>query len=292
MRVAFAPQRLIPNRDLPYPIEPQEWHFKQSIDYSLTFNRAILDYASRNRENLLFNIYKMGQRSIQRGSGDYWTPAPSRINALPEGGGRGGNPAAEQAALAALHKPELRDPRAFIIPSNQRDFPTAVKFINALREVNVTVHRATREFQANGKSYPAGSFVVFTNQAFRPHVLDMFEPQDHPNVIPYPGGPPTPPYDNAGYTLAYQMGVQFDRILDEFSGPFEKVSGLQKPVPGKVTGSGTAGYVIGHAPNDSFTAINRLLAAGEDVAWIRDGDRAGAVYVTAKPSTRAAVDRL
>src|SRR3954462_7530400 len=91
MRVAFAPQRLIPNRDLPYPIEPQEWHFKQSIDYPLTFNRAILDYASRNRENLLFNIYKMGQRSIQRGSGDYWTPAPSRINALPDAGGRGAN---------------------------------------------------------------------------------------------------------------------------------------------------------------------------------------------------------
>src|SRR4051794_8502876 len=161
MRVAFAPQRLIPNRDLPYPIEPQEWHFKQSIDYSLTFNRAILDYASRNRENLLFNIYKMGQRSIERGSGDYCTPAPSRINALPDGGGLGGNPAAEQAALAALPKPELRDQRAYINPSNQRDFPKPVQFINALGEVNVPVPRGTREFQATGKSYPAGSFVVF-----------------------------------------------------------------------------------------------------------------------------------
>jgi hypothetical protein len=73
MRIPFTPQRLLPSRDLPYPIEPQEWHFKQSMDYSLTFNRAILDYASRNRENLLFNIYRMGQRSIERGSRDYWT---------------------------------------------------------------------------------------------------------------------------------------------------------------------------------------------------------------------------
>ena len=203
MRIRFTPQRLLPTRDLPYPIEPQDWHFKQSIDYSLTFNRAILDYASRNRENLLFNIYRMGRRSIDRGSRDYWTPSPSRINAAPD--------------LQSLRRPELRDPRAFVIPSDQRDFPTAVKFVNALREVNVTVHRATADFTVKDKPYPAGSFVVFTNQAFRPHVMDMFEPQDHPNVIPYPGAPPTPPYDNAGWTLAFQMGVTFDRVLDGFT---------------------------------------------------------------------------
>ena len=54
--------------------------------------------------------------------------------------------------------------------------------------------------------------MVKAAQPFRPHVLDMFEPQDHPDDIPYPGGPPTRPYDNAGWTLAYQMGVKFDRI--------------------------------------------------------------------------------
>ena len=96
----------------------------------------------------------------------------------------------------------------------------------------------------------------------------MFEPQDHPDDIPYPGGPPTRPYDNAGWTLAYQMGVKFDRVLEGFDGPFEKVSGLQKPAPGKVTGTAAAGYLLSHAANDSFTAINRLLAAGEEVAWL------------------------
>ena len=42
----------------------------------------------------------------------------------------------------------------------------------------------------------------------------MFEPQDHPNDFQYPGGPPIPPYDNAGWTLAFQMGLKFDRVLD------------------------------------------------------------------------------
>ena len=67
--------------------------------------------------------------------------------------------------------------------------------MNALLKTGITVLRSTAEFQVAGKSYPAGSFVVKTAQAFRPHVLDMFEPQDHPNDVRYPGGPPIPPYD-------------------------------------------------------------------------------------------------
>ena len=268
MRVPLVPQRQIPNRDLPYPIAPQAWHFKQSIDYSLSFNRGVLDYASRNRENVLFNIYRMGQRSIEHGSGDYWTPSPSRINAIGELGGRGGSPDAEMAAWASLRKPELRDPRAFIIPSDQRDFPTAVKFINALREVNVAVQRATKPFTVNGKTYPGDSFVVFTNQAFRPHVMDMFEPQDHPNVIPYPGAPPTRPYDNAGWTLAFQMGVRVDRILEPFTGPFEKVTDWNvKPPAGRVSPGAATGYSFSRDCNDAVIAVNRLLAAGDQVSY-------------------------
>src|SRR5437867_6636676 len=46
------------------------WHFRQSIDYSLTMNRAVLDFASRYRETLLYDIYLMGKHSIERGSRD------------------------------------------------------------------------------------------------------------------------------------------------------------------------------------------------------------------------------
>jgi hypothetical protein len=263
MQIPFVASRQIPSRDLPYPIAPQPWRFRQSVDYSMSFNRAVIDYASRNREHLLFNIYRMGQRAIARGSEDTWTPSPSRINAVGEkmGGGRGAGPEASAAAWAELRKPELRDPRGYIIPSNQADFPTAIKFINALREVNVTVHRATKEFAVGGKTYPSGSFVVMTAQAFRPHVLDMFEPQDHPNVIPYPGAPPTPPYDAAGWTLAFQMGVEFDRILEPFTGPFEKVMEWNVPLPPLNIATG-ASNAFDRRVNDSFTAVNRLLKAG------------------------------
>ena len=248
MRIPFVAQRQIPTRDLPYPIAPQEWKFRQSVEYSISFNRAVIDYAARNREPLLFNIYRMGQRAIQRGNEDTWTPSPTRINAA--------------KSMEDLRKPEHRDPRGFIIPADQPDFPTAIKFINALREVNVTVHRATKEFSVGGKKYPAGSFAVFTAQAFRPHVMDMFEPQDHPNVFPVPGGPPTPPYDNAGWTLAFQMGVQFDRIMEPLSGPFEKVTAWNLPVAVPTL---TGAKPLDRRVNDSVVAVNRTLKAGGTV---------------------------
>ena len=133
----------------------------------------------------------------------------------------------------------------------------------------MTVLRASAPFTVAGKSYPANSYVVKTAQAFRPHVLDMFEPQDHPDDIPYPGGPPTPPYDSTGYTLAYTMGVRFDRVLDDFNGPFVKIADLTTPPAGTIgAAAAPAGYYFTHEANDSFIVVNRLLKAGEEVSWL------------------------
>jgi hypothetical protein len=199
-----------------------------------------------------------------------------------------------------LHAPDKRDPRGYIIPSDQADFLTATKFINTLIKNGITIHRATTAFTVAGKSYPPGSYVVKTAQAFRPHILDMFEPQDHPDDIPYPGGPPTPPYDNAGYTLAYQMGVVFDRILDGFDGPFEKLSGLVRPHSGSITGAANpAGFLLDHQLNDAIVAENRLLATGEEVYWLKQPINSGAknygpgtIFISAKPSTLSKLQKL
>lgn len=305
MEIPFVPNRMQRQGDYPFPIMPQKWHFRQSVEYSITANRAVLDVASRYREVFLFNIWRMGRNSIERGSKDTWNDTPSRVEKIraaiardrtvqgsPDAGRR--SAAAGPGSLVApakyyemLREPAARDPRGYILPATQRDFPTAVKFINALIKNGVTVHRATRDFTVHGKQYPAGSYVVMAAQAFRPHVLDMFEPQDHPNDFQYPGGPPIPPYDNAGYTLAYQMGVEFDRILDGFEGPFEKVSGLQKPPAGHVDPS-TSGWTLSHNWNDSFIAVNRLLKAGEDVHWMMDS---GGFYIAPKTGTKALLDR-
>ena len=100
----------------------------------------------------------------------------------------------------------------------------------------------------------------------------MFEPQDHPNDFPYPGGPPNRPYDTTGWTLAFQMGVHFDRYTEPFTGPFAPIkTDLAVPVPGTIAGvSGTpAGYLVSHEYNDTYTLTNRLLKANQPVYWLK-----------------------
>ena len=251
MNLAAVPDRQVPTADLPMPIAPQRWHFRQAIQYSMTANRAVLDFASRSRETLLANAYAMARHAIAEGSRDSWMRAPA-------GGDRA-----------------LRAPRAYVIPSTQADFPTATKFVDALLKAGVTIHRARSPFRANGTSYAAGSYVVKTAQPFRAHVLDMFEPQHYPDD--------QAPYDIAGWTLALQMGVKFERILDALDGPFERIDVVEPP-RSAIRGDGHAGYFLSHHQNDSAVAVNRLLRAGAPVYWLGDRsiaseDRTGSIYV-------------
>ncbi len=297
IEIPFIPGRQLPSNDLPLPVHPGVWHFRQSIDYSLTANRAVLDYASRNREHLLFNIWKMGTNSIERGSRDSWTVRPTWITEAAESASeRGGTEAFERF----LRDPAKRDARGYVIPADQPDFLTATKFVNALLKTGVEVHRATEAFEVAGKQYPAGSYVVLTAQAFRPHVLDMFEPQDHPDDFAYPGGPPIPPYDNTGWTLAFQMDVRFDRILDSFEGPFEEIGWRAEVPAGAVVGRPeAAAYLLRRDAKDAALAVNRLLAEGEQVHWMleeftADGQAwpAGTFVISSGPSASSAVSEL
>ena len=294
IEIPFLPNRQLTHGDLPLPVTPGRWHFRQSVDYSQTANRAVLDYASRNREHLLFNIWRMGMNSIERGSRDSWTVLPSWIDRVAEEvGGRGSQEEYEKY----LRDPDKRDARGYILPADQRGFATATRFVNALLKGGVKVHRAVADFNVAGKDYPAGSYVVTAAQAFRPHVIDMFEPQNHPDDFQYPGGPPIAPYDNAGWTLALQMGVEFDRILDGFSGPFEEIEWLAEPMAGVVAGiESPVGYVVDHV-NAAFTAVNRVLAGGGQVFWIEGTLDAegmslgpGAFYIPAASVTRSQVE--
>ncbi len=310
----------LPRGDYTFPIAPQKWHFRQSVEYSITANRAVIDTASKHREDFLLNAYRMGRNSIDRGSRDHWTITPKEIAEAQAAfeKERGDRPQENRDEILSEEAPrrpergqpvkfyemmrtaERRDPRGFIIPSDQPDFLTATKFVNALIKTGVRVQLARSDFQVQGQTYRAGSYVVKTDQAFRPHVLDMFEPQDHPNDFRYPGGPPIPPYDSAGWTLAYQMGVKFDRILDGFDGPFEKIKAFAKIYPGKVvTTPNSAGYLLSHRVNDSFIATNRLLKDNEEVYWIKQTFNAqgktydpGTIFIPAKPTTLAKLQKM
>ncbi len=277
--IPLVPSRLLPNGDTPNPVLPQTWYFRQSIDYSVSLNYAVMNFAARNSDQVLYNIYRMGRNSIEKGSKDTWSFSPTKIDAInqsyadaqasarQQGGQQGsgqrfGGRMPIKHLEDVIHNAEYRDPRGYIIPSDQIDFPTAVKFLNSLIRTGVLVQKATADFTVAGKSYKKGSYIVKTDQAFRPHVLDMFEPQDHPNDFQYEGGPPIPPYDAAGWTPAFLMNVKFDRFQDDFSGPFEKLPhGQLLSVPDSQLPNGRY-YVLSAKANDSYTVANALLKAG------------------------------
>jgi hypothetical protein len=321
--IPVVPERLIPSSGTPFPVMPQAWHFRQSIDYSVSLNYAVLNYASRNSDELLYNMYQMGKNSITRGSEDYWTLSPKRADAITAaakagapprdttaGGGRGGRGSAAGAFTVGgarngniamkyfdtiLRNPALRDPRGYIIPADQADLGTVVRFINTCLRSGLVVQKATASFTVDGKTYPAGSYVLKAAQAFRPEVLDRFEPQDHPNDFLYPGGPPIRPYDMTGWTLAYQMGIKFDRILDDFNSPFKRIpyGEMQAFVPEAAPSVTSAGYMVSGLANNSFIAINDLFNAGAEVYRTKTAEGsypAGTFYVAYSPKTKTVLD--
>jgi len=274
-KIPLVPNRLIPNSATPYPIEPQSWYFKNSIDYSVSLNYAVLNYASRYKDELLYNIYTMGKHSIEAGSKDSWTKSPKKVELLADifkadkKESKSDTLPVEYFNKVYKNK-DLRDPRGYIVTANQTTTVTA--FINILINSGIQVQKATSNFSVAGKEYPAGSYIVKTNQAFRPHVLDMFEPQDHPNDFQYPGGPPVRPYDAAGWTPAFTMGIQFDRILDDFKGPFENIAYGDVQLPkGEIRNvNNNIGYTFSTKDNAAYIAVNDLLKQGATVFKNKD----------------------
>src|SRR5690606_17296625 len=112
-----------PNNATPYPVTPRPWHFADAIDYSVSLNYAILDYASRFGDELLYNRYKMGHNAIERGNRDHWTAKPRYIHQIEtdyeaaiaadeaEGQTRRGRNIPTSYYDAVFDDPALRDPR-------------------------------------------------------------------------------------------------------------------------------------------------------------------------------------
>jgi hypothetical protein len=261
-QIPLVPSRLIPNSATPYPITPRKWYFKNSIDYSLSLNYAVLNYATRYREELLLNIFKMGKKSIDLGSKDAWIMSPNKAEKLMSMSGAQLKSKSDSLFTSIYQNPKTRDARAYIVTSAQSS--SHIDFINILIKSGIRVEKASQAFEVNGKTYPAGTYVVKTNQAFRPHVIDMFEPQDHPNDFQYPGGPPVRPYDSAGWTPAFTMGIQFDRILEDVKVALETIpyGQIQKLTTQLASG---AYYSFPTSDNASFTLVNDLLKAGLEV---------------------------
>ncbi len=165
-------------------------------------------------------------------------------------------------------------PFAYVLPTDQRDPESWSTLGNLLTAGGVDVFRAAEAFSAGGQTYPAGSLVVPMAQPFRAHAKDLLEPQVYTPVAN------RPPYDIAGWTLPYSMGVRADAVNAPFTANLVKVDSVV-PTPGRIEGAGEI-FVLKNRTNAESRAVAALLAARQAVTLAGDslivrGPRARAI---------------
>jgi hypothetical protein len=226
------------------------WRLADAVRYNIGASMAVLDTSAKYREELLYNRYQAARDNIER-----YRKEP---------------------------------PFAYIIPSKQHDLPTAATLVEKLLINGIEVHQASGPFEANGRQYSAGSWIVLMDQPFAGLVKELFEPQHYPDLRESPNGPPVLPYDVAGWTLPMQMGVEVAAILQPIS--TEQRASLTRlehlvPTAGAVQGTGPV-YTISHHPNAAFKAINEVLAAGGQISFTKaqaatpEGQESGAIVIS------------
>ena len=243
------------------------WRLRDAVEYMETASISVLDYASRYREQVLLNRYRAGLWQIDR-----YSKAP---------------------------------PYAYVIPQQQRDPVAAVELLRRLAFQGVRVSQLSSAATVEGVSYAAGTWVIPMDQEFAETVRQVLDVQQYPDLRESPDGPLEQPYDAAGWTLPFQMGVtvtpltspltkEFRATLTRLgtdlpaagpvtpyetgandTAPFDSAPGVGfdtnstaaaiVPPPGKITGSGTA-LSLDPAQNNTFAALNRAWKLGARVS--------------------------
>ena len=250
------------------PWTPGWWHLRDAVDYMETASLSVIEYASKYKDSLLLDRYKAGRDQIALGMK---TP-----------------------------------PFAYVVPQDQRDPVAAVELLRRLAFGGVRVSQLTGEATIDGVLYPAGTWIVPTDQEFAAVAREVLDVQHYPDMRLYPGGPPERPYDVSGWTLPLQMGLNVAYVKTPIdadvrsrmkvlgplpdihvkpspysssqvdAAPFDSVPGIGfdasasaaaiVPPQGKLTGTGQA-LSLDPAQNNTFRAINRAWKAGGSVQF-------------------------
>ncbi len=240
---------------MPNPWPGGWWRLRDIVEQQKISAWALQDMAARNRETVLRNQYLKSTRQTERGASG--------------------------------------SPDAYVVPATQHDPLTAVKMINTLMLSDVEVQIAESQFRAGDRLYDEGSFVVSLAQPKMGLVRNLLGRTFYPDNdwTRARDGSPLRPYDTATHTMAEIMGVRVDPVDGAVAGDLRV---LEAPIP--VSGSVAPGdrHRLDGRLNDSFRAVNQLLARGAGVERvIEDGGDAsrGDFVVTGDPSVLAAVAR-
>ncbi|MFT5514285.1 MAG: hypothetical protein ACI80V_000391 [Rhodothermales bacterium] len=267
----------------PSPWKGGWWRLGDAVDYMVTASSAVIDYASKYRETILYNRYQSGRDTIER-----YAEGP---------------------------------PYAYFISQNQRDPVAPVEMLRRLAFSGIRISQLTEQATVGGNTFQAGTWVIPMDQEFAELARQVLDVQTYPDLRQFPEGPQDQPYDAAGWTLSYQFGVRVVAATEPLtaavrgamkpvsaettpwsegvtsvaagdgSGPteaepdaatFDSVPGVGfntnavaagiLPPDGQLTGSGSS-YLIDPAANNAFRAVNAALQSGARVSFAKEGGR-------------------
>jgi|GEM_PF-2335654 len=153
----------------PWPWPGGWWTLRDQIDYGKEAIYSLLSLAGERKAFFLRNRYSMAETQISSGLSEA--------------------------------------PFAWVIPSEQPDHATARILVEKLLKNGVEVHESLEEFSAEGRSFPAGSFVVFMSQPYGNFAKALLEIQTYPEGIW--------PYDVTAWTLPIMIGAEAIMINDD-----------------------------------------------------------------------------
>ncbi|MFC1553548.1 M14 family zinc carboxypeptidase [candidate division KSB1 bacterium] len=152
-----------------------------------------------------------------------------------------------------IEKGKNEKPFAYILPADQHDKGAMVYFAETMLKQDTDFFIAKEEFTAEGKTYPEGSLILYLSQPGRQNILGLMMPQNYPDN--------RRPYDITGWTLPMQMGVEYDKIDEEFTVNADPYT-IAEPVIEGITSAEAKTFYIGANSVDHFKAVNRLFKNG------------------------------
>jgi hypothetical protein len=143
--------------------------------------------------------------------------------------------------------------KAFVISKKQNDPAMAAYLVNQLRLQGLEIHQAQ-----------AGEYVILLDQPYRDLAVTLLTKQNYPKEAKFP------PYDDIGWTLGLNYGVDV-KTLDSLKYAVSDLTMLTQDVKyvGEVAGSG-ANYIL------KYKAQNTVLPA---LYWIKSQNKKAKVVV-------------
>ncbi len=235
----------------PHPWKGGTWHLGDIVAYQMAALESMTATVAMDRTQFLSDFYQVSERAVHPAAGPY----------------------------------------AYVVSPEQIDPAMTLRLVDTLHNAGVEIQQASAPFEAGGKSFPAGSYIVALDQPYRAFAKTVLERQKYPDIREYPGGPPQRPYDVTATTLPLFYGVTVTAVDAKFSAQAKMLDAFQ-PVVGRVErllGTGPAkGYLLNDTSNNSLYAVFALLSEGVKAYRLTGpGHDPGTIYLPAQPGLNA-----